>query len=165
MSDDVHVRGSVLAAITLFGTIGVLVIADLMVDYGEGSSWYHLAAEGAVLLAAVGGVALLWLQMRRSRFDLVRVRAQAEQWRRENQALLAGLSEAIDRQFEAWQLTAAESEVARLLLKGLSHKEIAGLRHTSERTIREQARSVYRKGGLTGRAGLSAFFLEDLLVP
>ena len=52
-----------------------------------------------------------------------------------------------------------------MLLKGFSHKEIAALRETSERTIREQARAVYRKAGLSGRASLSAFFLEDLLLP
>jgi DNA-binding NarL/FixJ family response regulator len=55
--------------------------------------------------------------------------------------------------------------VALLLLKGLSLKEIAAVRATSERTIRAQARSVYSKAGLTGRASLSAFFLEDLLAP
>ena len=71
----------------------------------------------------------------------------------------------IDRQFRRWKLTPAEAEVAMLLLKGLSHKETAGVRGTSERTVREQARSLYKKGGLAGRSELSAFFLEDLLVP
>jgi DNA-binding NarL/FixJ family response regulator len=50
-----------------------------------------------------------------------------------------------------------------LLLKGLSHKEIANLRSTSEATIRQQAASIYQKSSLSGRAALSAFFLEDLL--
>ena len=54
---------------------------------------------------------------------------------------------------------------ALLLLKGLSTREVAAVRSTSERTVREQARSVYVKAGLTGRAALSAFFLEDLLAP
>ena len=31
--------------------------------------------------------------------------------------------------------------------------------------MREQARALYRKAGLSGRASLSAFFLEDLLLP
>ena len=35
----------------------------------------------------------------------------------------------------------------------------------SERTVRRRAVSVYRKSGLAGRADLSAFFLEDLLLP
>ena len=52
-----------------------------------------------------------------------------------------------------------------LLLKGLSHKEVADARGTSERTARGQARSVYHKAGLDSRAALSAFFLEDLLPP
>ena len=50
-------------------------------------------------------------------------------------------------------------------LKGLRHKEIAELRQTSERTVRQQALAVYRKSGLNGRTDLAAFFLEDLLLP
>ncbi|RPH96195.1 MAG: helix-turn-helix transcriptional regulator [Lysobacterales bacterium] len=86
-------------------------------------------------------------------------------WRQDSRALIEGLSLAIQHQFEEWKLTAAESEVALLLLKGLSLKEIAALRATSERTVREQARSVYRKADLGGRSALSAWFLEDLLLP
>jgi DNA-binding NarL/FixJ family response regulator len=52
-----------------------------------------------------------------------------------------------------------------LLLKGLSHREIGELRRTSEATVRQQALAVYRKAGLRGRTELSAFFLEDLLLP
>ena len=51
------------------------------------------------------------------------------------------------------------------MLKGLSFKEIAPVRGTSERTVRQQALAVYAKAGLAGRAELAAFFLEDLLVP
>lgn len=36
-------------------------------------------------------------------------------------------------------------------------------RGTSERTVREQARSAYQKAGLRGRSELAAFFLGDLL--
>ena len=85
--------------------------------------------------------------------------------RQESHELMRGLGAAIQKQFARWELTAAESEIGLLLLKGLSHKQIAGLRQTSERTVREQARSLYRKAGLSGRASLSAFFLEYLLLP
>jgi hypothetical protein len=50
-------------------------------------------------------------------------------------------------------------------IQGLSHKEIAEIRETSERTVREQSRTLYRKSSLAGRSSLSAFFLEDLLLP
>jgi DNA-binding CsgD family transcriptional regulator len=105
----------------------------------------------------------------KSRLALVRdldlARIQGRQWRDETRALLKGLGEAIDRQFLTWKLTEAERDVGLLILKGLSLKEIAAVRVTSERTIRAQARSIYAKTGLSGRAALSAFFLEDLLAP
>ena len=97
--------------------------------------------------------------------DLDAARIQGRQWRDETRALLKGLGEAIDRQFLTWKLTEAEREIGLLLLTGLSLKEIAAVRVTSERTIRAQARSIYAKAGLSGRAALSAFFLEDLLAP
>jgi DNA-binding CsgD family transcriptional regulator len=97
--------------------------------------------------------------------DLDAARIQGRQWRDETRPYLKGLGEAIDRQFSTWKLTEAERDVGLLILKGLSLKEIAAARVTSERTIRAQARSVYAKAGLSGRAALSAFFLEDLLAP
>jgi DNA-binding NarL/FixJ family response regulator len=90
---------------------------------------------------------------------------EAEQWRQEARQALEGLGAAIDREFGKWGLTEAEREVALLLLKGLSHKEIASERHTSEGTVRQQALAVYRKAGLTGRSNLAAFFLEGLTLP
>jgi DNA-binding NarL/FixJ family response regulator len=79
--------------------------------------------------------------------------------------MLRGLGEEIDRQLRDWGLTPVERETALLLLKGFEHKEIAALQEKSERTVRQHAVAVYRKSGLAGRAQLSAFFLEDLLLP
>ena len=97
--------------------------------------------------------------------DLEVARVEGQRWRTEARTLLNGLGEAIDQQFSRWNLTEAEREVALLLLKGLSLKEVAQVRATSERTIRAQTRSLYTKAGVSGRAALSAFFLEDLLAP
>jgi DNA-binding NarL/FixJ family response regulator len=52
-----------------------------------------------------------------------------------------------------------------LLLKGHGHKQAAALTGRSERTVRQHAVSIYHKAGLSGRAELAAFFLEDLLLP
>lgn len=104
-------------------------------------------------------------EVQRSQVEAQRSQAEAQRWRAEAQQALRGLAEAIDRQFARWDLTPAEREVGFLLLKGLSLKEIAGLRATSERTARDQARAIYRKAGVAGRSELSAFFLEDLLAP
>jgi len=165
MAHDGWEKRQALAAIVLFATIFVFIALDLVMDWGEGASLVHVAIECVVLLAAAGGAITLWRQLQTTRSGLVAARDEASQWRRESEELLAGLSVAIRRQLERWEATPAEAEVAVFLLKGMSFKEIAAARGTSERTTREQARAVYRKSGLANRAELSAFFLEDLLPP
>lgn len=90
---------------------------------------------------------------------------EAEIWKHESRKYLDGLSKAIDQQLTKRKLTAAEKEVAFLLLKGMSLKEIADIRNTAEKTARVPSIAIYSKAGLAGRSELSAFFLEDLLVP
>jgi DNA-binding CsgD family transcriptional regulator len=97
--------------------------------------------------------------------ELARARESVRQTSEQAQHLLRGMGDQIDRQLEAWGLTAAEKEVATLMLKGLRHKEIASVRGTSERTVRQQALTVYRKAGVEGRTELAAFFVEDFLPP
>jgi DNA-binding CsgD family transcriptional regulator len=96
---------------------------------------------------------------------LALARQEGEEWRSRVQDLMRGLAGAIDQQFDRWGLSPAEKDVALLLLKGFSHKEVAQLRGRSERTVRQQALSMYRKANLSGRASLAAYFLEDLLLP
>jgi DNA-binding CsgD family transcriptional regulator len=152
-----------LGVAVLFGTIALFIGADLITDSGEGAGAGHLAAELFVLVAASFGLgAMLW-RLGRLRRALADARQDAGRWQAENRDLVQGLGVAIARQFSAWGLTDAESDVGLLLLKGLSLQEIADLRETSERTVREQARAVYRKSSLAGRNALSAYFLEDLL--
>ena len=97
--------------------------------------------------------------------DLRASEAEAHQWRVEAQQALEGLGAAIDREFTKWSLTDAERSVALMLLKGLSHKEIATQRGTNEGTVRQQALAIYRKAGLGGRSSLAAFFLAGLVLP
>lgn len=75
------------------------------------------------------------------------------------------LGRLIQKQLEDWQLTPSEREIALFLIKGLTIDEIATLRGTKPKTIRQQASSIYRKAGISGRHELAAFFLEDLLNP
>lgn len=124
---------------------------------------------GVAVLLALGLVA--WQRTAAARREhelahrLEEVEAQYRKRSAETEDLLHGLSDQIERQLDKWGLTAAEREVAWLMLKGLQHKEIASMRGTSERTVRQQALAVYKKAGLDGRTDLAAFFLEDLLPP
>ncbi len=164
MSNDVH-DGYTKAAISFFVIIALLIGWDVFADYQASVDYGHVAIEVLVMLVAASGTVMLWLQLRRAQTDLAQALVENEQWSKDNRELLQGFGAAIQKQFALWRLTKAEAEVGLLILKGLSHKEIAQVRKTSERTIREQARALYRKSGLSGRAELSAFFLEDLLLP
>jgi DNA-binding CsgD family transcriptional regulator len=165
-------RRVLLPSAAIFVLIAVLIGVDVVGDYRSGTRPLHLAVELFVMALSVGGVVVLWRLMRaaqaRAEFltaDLEAARAEARRFSEEAHDALRGLGEAIDRQFQRWGLTAAEREVGLLLLKGLTHREIGALRKTSEATVRQQALAVYRKAGLRGRTELSAFFLEDLLLP
>lgn len=166
-------------SIVLFAAVAILATADLVADFGEGTTVAHVGFEGAVVLAGAVGLGVVLRRFARLRAAargaaaellelrdrLDRTRLEAESWRMEARDLLQGLGAAIERQLVRWELSPAERDIALLLLKGLSHREIAGLRGVGEATVRQQARAIYRKAGVEGRHDLAAFFLEGLLVP
>jgi DNA-binding CsgD family transcriptional regulator len=173
MSDWMDRRTRIWAAIAI--VVGVVFFLALEIAEEPDMSALAIGVELIKILPVVlmsVGVVLLFrvtTKQREEQLSLMRdlevARLQGQRWRAESRTLLNGLGEAIDAQFTRWNLTEAEREVALLLLKGLSVKEISAVRATSERTIRAQSASLYSKAGLTGRAALSAFFLEDLLAP
>lgn len=65
-------------------------------------------------------------------------------------------------QFAKWDFSEAETEIGILLIKGMSIAEIADLRGRSQATIKAQNSSIYQKSGLTNRAQLVSFFVEEL---
>lgn len=156
----------------IFIAVGLLSFVDVVRDLQTGASSFHLIMELCIVLFA--GISAFWLlsstlKLKRS-LDSERnlskaLSLEAEKWQGQARKLMAGLSQAIETQLSSWRLSASEKEVAFLLLKVFSLKEIANLRKTSEKTARAQSYAIYEKSGLTGRAQLSAFFLEDLLSP
>jgi len=145
-------------AMSLFVAVVLLVLVDLLSDLWAGVEGFHLGVEGLAAVVAGVGAARFF-----GRYQAERRESAA--WKAKANELLGGLGAAVDRQLATWALTDAEREVALLLLKGLSFKEVASVRGTSERTSREQARGVYKKAGVGGRAELSAWFFEDQLEP
>jgi DNA-binding CsgD family transcriptional regulator len=145
---------------------------DLYLDAPETWLSWHVAFELFLVALALATTVVLWRAWGRAHHSLGDVRraleaqrAERDAWRASAQRALDGLADAIDEQFRAWGLTPTEREVALLLLKGQSHKQIAYDTDRSERTVRQHAAAVYQKSGLGGRAELAAFFLEDLMLP
>ncbi len=156
----------------VLSVIALMVGFDLATDSKEGVVLWHVLIEGSVAAMALFGVfyilrgsIALKRRLEKEITEFSDFKKEAELWKAESRKYLDGLSKAIDQQLTKWKLTTAEKEVAFLLLKGMSLKEIADIRNTAEKTARVQSMAVYSKAGLAGRSELSAFFLEDLLVP
>ncbi len=167
----------VMATFLLMVVVGGLV--DLMLDAPDTIWSLHVLFEVGMVVFSLAFAVVLFRGWRRSVVALERTRlsleatqrlvaerqAEGEAWRKSAESALTGFSEAINRQFDAWQLTRAERDVALLILKGAGHKQAAAQLERSERTVRQHAVEVYRKAGLQGRAELSAFFLQGLMLP
>jgi DNA-binding NarL/FixJ family response regulator len=154
----------------LVAGIAAAMGADVAADLQSGLPASHFAIHVAVVAMVASYAAHLVRLAARQRGraaeigkDLTAARHEAERWRSEAVEAIRGFGVAIDQQLSRWQLTEAERQVAVLLLKGLSHKEIAQGRQTTEQTVRQQALALYRKAGLGGRSELAAFFLSDVL--
>ena len=172
-------KSLITSSFVAFFAVTVLAIADLVSDWRSETSVRHIVLEAGIAVAGLVGMIAVAQHLRRAiaaardaqaeaaelSQRLQRSQAEAERWRADAADALRSVRAAIDEQFARWGLTVTEQEVALLLLKGLSHKEVAGIRNTSDATARQHATAIYRKSGLSGRNDLAAFFLEDLLVP
>lgn len=161
-----------LALASIFLVIMVGAAVDLVMDRPTTLWSGHVLFELGMVLVSLGAAAYLgigWFRALRevsSLQEAVEARgAERDAWKERASQILAGLSEAVDAQFTAWELTPTERETAVMLLKGHSHKRIAKLSDRSDRTVRQHAVSVYRKSGLAGRSELSGFFLDGLVSP
>ena len=163
--------------VLLLALLVVIILAsghDIVLDMREGVGTYHIVQEIIITLLAISGVVWVSRSLYEKMNEIVQLRtslaAQSDDSAalnaKSNRQLAAArrqLAREIEHQFEQWGLTSSEREIGMLLIKGLSLKEIALLRETGEKTVRQQASSIYQKSGLDGRHSFSAWFIEDLL--
>lgn len=109
------------------------------------------AAIGLILGLVLGGW-MLWRAIGESRLAREKLRRAS-----------TAFAEVLEEHFTQWGLTPAERDVALFAIKGMSTAEIAGLRNTSEGTVKAQTAAIYRKAGVNGRSQLLSLFIEDLL--
>ncbi|PKH00515.1 LuxR C-terminal-related transcriptional regulator [Paraglaciecola sp. MB-3u-78] len=127
-------------------------ILDVLADISQDSKIFHLAQEAVILVFAL--------------IILIRLNCQVLKHRRHNKQLQVDMAqmsmlsakavenlakakkefgEVIAKQFVVWYLSESESEVAWYILKGFNSKEIARYRNLSDKTVRNQLSSVYKK--------------------
>ena len=155
--------------VAIFALFALLTAIDIAMDLAAGTTFGHVLVEFTLMLCAATGAIYFWKRLRLSRQherelerDLRRARVEMAQWQADQRELLGDLREAIDQQFDRWEFSATEKEIAYHLLKGLSMKYIAALKGSTPRSVTQQSYVLYHKAGLGGRAELSAYFLDTL---
>ncbi|WP_040727604.1 LuxR C-terminal-related transcriptional regulator [Thiomicrorhabdus sp. Kp2] len=159
-------------------SLGVFIIlfltsfVDILYDWdGMGGLNAHILVEmfmGLMSLIAFG--VLLFTSWRQKQVlqkmgnNLTQAQEALDSAQHQSKKLMGEFSKIIQTQFDLWNFTQSEKEVALLLLKGLTLDEIASVRETKEKTVRQQASNLYKKAGISGRHELVAFFFEDLLI-
>ena len=171
MSDAIEkipYRRTVFAVFVLFvfGTSTAEIVAEFAAGETLGAMGDDLSrlALSAIMLALF---LYEYLVQRRAlgelRGQLNKARGQLARLDTGSRNLASQYRAVMQKQFDAWQLTASEQDVVIGMLKGLSFREIAELRETREKTVRQQASSVYQKAGVNSRNELAAWFFEDML--
>ena len=129
------------------------IFADLAAD---DENLLHIFVESIVFIAII-------LVLLREIRHLGQLKDELSAERVRSARLSGELLVVMRNQFRHWGLSPSESEVALLLIKGLSMKEIAEARKVKEKTVRQQATGIYAKSGYAGRHELAAHFIEDLM--
>jgi len=147
------------AAIIVLLLAAMFFTQDIYVDLViEGKGLSHILLEAGIFIAVL--LALAFAAKR-----IVDLYATITDTRSEVSRLKRHLTQVIRAEFEQWQLTASEKEIALLLIKGLSMREIADIRQVKEKSVRQQSTGIYTKARVANRHELSAYFIEDLLTP
>lgn len=136
--------------------ISLFFIYDIILDIRAGEIDYHLLVEVPIFVVCTIVLVAEW---RRS----VRLKGHLDAAQSHNQRLSGQFSDYVRSAFATWHLSRSEQEVAWLILKGFSFPEIAAIRSVQEKTVRQQATSIYAKSGCANRNGLVAHFIQDLL--
>jgi len=143
---------------------------DLINDFATNESTWHIIEESIVITLALSLIAYLIVNLKQHRVNLQQLRHELEttedSLEKSNNRIHNArreYSQVIHQQFDDWQLSRSQQEIALLLLKGLSFNEIAAVRDTKEKTVRQQASEIYKKSGVAGRHAFSAWFFEDFL--
>jgi len=145
-------------------------ISYFFADMGRGANILHILQEATV---SVFSLSLLLMLLWNAK---VTTRRNAQLLKERDQAIIYSMQaskelisakrhfgEEIVKQFSRWGLTDSESDIALFTLKGYSAKEIANFRNASDKTVRNQLTSVYKKSATTSKVSFIAWFMEGSL--
>ncbi|MCL1477191.1 MULTISPECIES: LuxR C-terminal-related transcriptional regulator [unclassified Marinobacter] len=153
-----------------FVLILITSITDIVTSLWLEIDSLHIVQESVVCVLTLSLLLMLFLNSRahatrnrQLRKELDEAKIYSAQASKELISAKRIFGEEISNQFSSWGLTNSESDIALFTLKGFSAKEIADFRNVSEKTVRNQLTSIYKKSATTSNVSFIAWFMEDLL--
>lgn len=150
------------AGVAIYITAALAFLSELIGEifgyYLINNNWFtHEIIEIFTLIGFIVGGLLIWQNHK----VLITRNAKVENHLRAAQGEFLKM---INLQFDSWNLSEAERDIALLTVKGMSVSEIAELRNTSQGTIKAQNNSIYRKAGIKTRTQLLGVLIDELLI-
>lgn len=169
MESKFDIKNFSILSMLFFAIIVLSSITDIIADLTQGANTAHIIQESFLACAAFLLLIFLLHQTKIERDKNKKLSQKiediTEQSNKVSEALINAkkvFGEEITNQFTVWKLTKSESDIALFTLKGFNSKEIANLRESSEKTVRNQLTSIYRKSGLNSKHTFIAWFMDGL---
>ena len=152
--------GVLIALITVQALSAIFFVIDVMADaryLGALAITYpHLWFEAMATLSLVAAIV----------FEvnyLLRLLRRKEHLENSLKLASSAIHDVIESEFENWQLTPSEQDVATFLVKGLSTSEIAEMRGSAEGTVKAHLNAIYRKSGTRNRAEMLSVLIDTMM--
>ncbi len=149
-----------IALIIVQALCAAFFIGDVLMDFrdlgSQAAAQVHLYVEAIATVGLVSGIVfevnyLLRLLRRKAHLEVsLRIANSA-------------FHEVIETEFESWQLTPAEQDVAMFLVKGLNTAEIAEMRGNAEGTVKAHLNAIYRKSDTRSRAEMLSVLIDIMM--
>jgi DNA-binding NarL/FixJ family response regulator len=157
-------------SLVLYLVFSISFVVDIFFDLNEKVAFEHVLHEFLLLILSLSAAIYQTILLSRQKKKIVEVQEQLVEttnsylsWKAKSRHSAQQIRQAIALQFDESGLSPSEKDVALFLVKGLSMKEIANIRETQDKTVRQQATQIYKKADVGGRQELAAFFLEDIV--
>lgn len=158
-----------------YGLLAVLMLIsiDLVADYDPGLSLFAffqaIVIEVLLMLLVLLMGKFLWGRLLTqghkqvlTQRGLKEAMSEVKDLREKQRELNEAMSHRAQKLYQSWDLSRSEKEIADLLLSSRSLRAISEHRFTSEGTVKNQVRSVYKKSGVKNRTEFMAAMLHNL---
>ncbi len=156
----INAPGFLIALITVQVFSAMFFVIDVMADArylgSEAIVYPHLYFEALATLSLVAAIV----------FEvnyLLRLLRRKEHLENSLKLASSAIHDVIEAEFDNWQLTPSEQDVATFLVKGLSTSEIAEMRGSAEGTVKAHLNAIYRKSGTRNRAEMLSVLIDTMM--